>query len=146
MFWGCFSWDGVGPLVLVEQTMNSEAYVNVLANNFIPWIRNGQGILQQDGATSHTAQYTTWWLESHSIQVLDWVSQSPDLNPIENLWDHLDRQIRKRKPLPVSKQELINAAQEEWANISVETVRHLILSLPRRVKEIIVAKGRHSKY
>jgi transposase len=146
MFWGCFSWDGVGPLVLVEQTINSEAYVNVLANNFIPWIRNGQGILQQDGAPCHTAQYTTWWLETHSIQVLDWVSQSPDLNPIENLWDHLDRQIRKRKPLPVSKQELINAAQEEWANISVETVRHLILSLPRRVKEIITAKGRHSKY
>ena len=147
MFWGCFSWDGVGPLVLVEQTMNSEAYVNVLATHFIPWARNGSGtVFQQDGATCHTALYTTWWLRTHAIQVLGWVSQSPDLNPIENLWDHLDRQIRKRKPSPTSAQELINAVQEEWANISVETVRHLILSLPRRVKAIITAKGKHSKY
>jgi hypothetical protein len=147
MFWGCFAWNGVGPLVLVEQTMNSEAYVNVLATHFIPWVRNGPGVIfQQDGASCHTSLYTTWWLETHGIQVLDWVSQSPDLNPIENLWDHLDCQIRKRKPSPVSMQDLINAVRDEWAKISVETVRNLILSLPRRVEAVIKAKGKNTKY
>jgi len=87
-----------------------------------------------------------WWMKSHGISILNWVAQSPDLNPIENLWDHLDAQIRKRKPLPHSKNELIRIAQEEWANISLETLHHLILSLPRRVNAIIKAKGRHTKY
>jgi transposase len=147
MFWGCFSWNGIGPLVLVEQTMNSEAYVNVLATHFIPWVRNSPGVIfQQDGASCHTSLYTTWWLETHGIQVLDWVSQSPDLNPIENLWDHLDCQIRKRKPSPVSMQDLINAVQDEWAKISVEVVRNLILSLSRRVEAVIKAKGKNTKY
>jgi len=74
------------------------------------------------------------------------VAQSPDLNPIEHLWDHLDNQLRKRKPLPRSEKDLIEALQEEWANIKLETLQNLILSLPNRVNEIYKAKGRHTKY
>ncbi|GET51079.1 transposable element Tcb1 transposase [Rhizophagus irregularis DAOM 181602=DAOM 197198] len=51
MFWGCFSWHGVGPLVVVEGNMNSDDYVNILANYFIPWVNNyPNSIFQQDGA------------------------------------------------------------------------------------------------
>ncbi|PKC02795.1 hypothetical protein RhiirA5_244045, partial [Rhizophagus irregularis] len=77
---------------------------------------------------------------------LDWVAQSPNLNPIGNLWNYLDYQVRKRKPLPKSKQELINVVQEEWRKISIETLHHLILSLPKRIKAVIKAKGGHTKY
>ncbi|PKC72477.1 hypothetical protein RhiirA1_337095 [Rhizophagus irregularis] len=87
------------------------------------------------------SSYSVWWMSSHNIPVLDWVAQSPDLNPIENLWNHLDYQVRKRKPLPKSKQELINVVQEEWRKISLETVL-----LPMRVKAVIKAKGGHTKY
>ncbi|CAG8659721.1 2466_t:CDS:2, partial [Dentiscutata heterogama] len=49
MFWGCFSWDGVGPLVVVNEKMDQDIYVNVLANNLIPWIRNNSNLaFQQD--------------------------------------------------------------------------------------------------
>ena len=147
IFWGCFNWNGVGPLVTVDENMDSNVYVNVLANHLIPWVHSNQNLIfQQDKASCHTSSYTTWWMETHSIPLLDWVSQSPDLNPIKNLWDYLDRQIRKRKPLPTSKQELIRVAQEEWANISIETLHNLILSMPRRIKEIIRVKGGHIKY
>ncbi|CAI2187614.1 9157_t:CDS:1 [Funneliformis geosporum] len=72
MFWGCFSWYDVGPLVVVEQTLNSEEYVNVLSNNFIPWVRNYPNLIfQQDGASCYTSSYTTWWIESHRILVLN---------------------------------------------------------------------------
>ncbi|CAB4485417.1 unnamed protein product [Rhizophagus irregularis] len=139
MFWGCFGWHGVGPLVVIDGNMNSDDYVNVLANHFIPWVNNYPGsIFQQDGASCHTSNYSIWWMRTHNVPMLDWVAQSPDLNPIENLWDHLDRQVRKRKPLPKSKQELISVVQEEWRKISIETLHHLILSLPSRIERLKV--------
>jgi hypothetical protein len=82
----------------------------------------------------------------HSIPILDWMTQSPDLNLIENLWNHLDYQVRKRKPLPKSKQELIKVIQEEWQKITIKTCHRLILSMPNRVKTVIKAKGGHTKY
>jgi hypothetical protein len=147
MFWGCFGWHGTGPLVLVDGNMDSDAYINVLANHFIPWVRNyPDSVFQQDGAPCHTSSYSTWWMSTHGIRVLDWVAQSPDLNPIENLWNHLDRQVRKRKPLPQTKQELITAIQEEWRNISLEMLQNLITSLPHRTDAVIKAKGGNTKY
>ena len=147
MFWGCFSWNGIGPLVLVDGNMDSEAYINVLANNFIPWVRDyPDSVFQQDGAPCHTSSYSTWWMSTHGIRTLDWVAQSPDLNPIENLWNHLDRQVRKRKPLPQTKQDLITAIQEEWSNISLEMLQNLIMSLPHRIEAVIKAKSGNTKY
>ncbi|RGB25130.1 hypothetical protein C1646_632414 [Rhizophagus diaphanus] len=72
--------------------------------------------------------------------------QSPDLNLIKNLWNYLDHQVHKRKPLPKSKQELINVVQEEWRKISLKMVHHLILSLLIHIKAVIKAKGGHTKY
>ena len=147
MFWGCFSWDGVGPLIPVEKIINSDIYVNILANYFVPWARQYLYVtFQQDGAPCHTSTYTTWWLSTHDIRLLDWVGQSPDLNLIEHLWDILDRRIRKRRPLPTSKQELIHMLQEEWVSIDLETLRGLILSLPRRVDKVIEANGKSTSY
>ena len=147
MFWGCFGWHGVGPLVVVEGNMDSDEYINVLANHFIPWVDNyPNSIFQQDGASCHTSIYSAWWMRTHNIPILNWVAQSPDLNPIENLWNHLDYQVRKRKPLPKSKQELIGAVKEEWRKITIEKCHSLILSMPNRVKAVIKAKGGHTKY
>jgi len=87
MSWGCFDWDGVGPLIVVDGNMDSDAYINILANYFIPWVDNyPNSIFQQDGASCHTSSYSVWWMATHSIPILDWVAQSPDLNPIEITW------------------------------------------------------------
>ncbi|CAG8609897.1 14261_t:CDS:2 [Cetraspora pellucida] len=96
---------------------------------FKPFLKH-KDLFQQDLAPCHTAQYTKWWMKTHNIPILDWVPYSPDLNPIEHLWDYLDCQVRKRKPLPSSKNELIKAIQEEWAKIPLEVLRNLILSMP----------------
>jgi transposase len=77
---------------------------------------------------------------------MPWPSQSPDLNPIEHLWDHLNRQVRKRNPLPSSLPALAAALKEEWAAIPLEVVRKHISSMPDRVAAVIKAKGRHTSY
>ncbi|CAG8684666.1 5459_t:CDS:2 [Racocetra persica] len=140
MFWGYFSWYGIGPLVVVDETMNSDIYVKFLAQHLVPWIRDNPNLIFQHRVIN---QIVHWWLKSHDIPVLDWVSQSSDLNPVENLWDYVDCQVRKRRPLPSSHKELIKAVQEEWANISIETLSSLILSMHERVKAVYKNKGRH---
>jgi transposase len=151
MVWGCFSWWGVGPLVVVKGTLDQDGYVNLMSEHLVPYLRKVNEkchgvIFQDDNAPCHAGQYATWWLQTHSIEHLPWPSQSPDLNPIEHLWDHLDRQVRKRMPPPTSLAGLAAALQEEWGRIPLSVVRELIASMPRRVAAVIEAKGWHTKY
>ncbi|RGB22589.1 hypothetical protein C1646_634059, partial [Rhizophagus diaphanus] len=61
MFWCCFSWYEVGPLVVIDENINSDDYINILANHFISWVNNYPGfIIQQDGASYYTSNYSIW--------------------------------------------------------------------------------------
>ena len=75
-----------------------------------------------------------------------WPSNSPDLNPIENLWHRLRTNIRKRKLKPLKKEELIVALKEEWEKLDMQVVNDLIDSMPRRLQAVIDAKGGSTKY
>jgi len=70
-----------------------------------------------------------------------WPANSPDLNPIENLWHILRSNVRKRRPQPMKKLELIEALKEEWVRLDMNKINGLIRSLPKRMQAVIDADG-----
>ncbi|MBV2145656.1 MAG: transposase, partial [Wolbachia endosymbiont of Pissodes strobi] len=70
--------------------------------------------------------------------------QSPDINPIEHLWEELKRRVRKNEFS--IKEELKARVTEEWSNIPAEVTRKLVLSMPNRLRAVIKANGYATKY
>ncbi|GFV52324.1 transposable element Tc3 transposase [Trichonephila clavipes] len=77
---------------------------------------------------------------------MDWPAYSPDLNPIEHVWDMLDRRIAARQPPPTYLPELRRALLDEWFNISQDQIDNLILSMSRCCRACIASSGRHTPY
>ena len=103
-----------------------------------PWI------FQQDGAPAHTAHSITGWFNENKITVLPWCPRSPDLNPIENIWCWMDKQLR---PITIrSIEQLKEEVEALWLKVPTEMCIKLIESMPKRVKACYLAKGGHIKY
>ncbi len=101
-------------------------------------------IFQQDLAPAHTAKGTKSWFNDHGVTVLDWPANSPDLNPIENLWGIVKRKMRDTRPNNAD--ELKATVKETWASIPPQQCHKLITSMPRRNEAVIKAKGAPTKY
>lgn len=152
MVWGCFTWDSLGPLIRIEGTINSHRYIEeVLKPHLVPFIESfGEEswdyTFQQDNASIHTSKMTTTFFEKSDITVMKWPGQSPDLNPIEHLWDELERRIRKRQPPPKNERELALFLQDEWEKIPENIYQKLILSMNNRIKAVLKANGYATSY
>ena len=104
-------------------------------------------IFQQDNAPIHTARVTREWLEvEKKIKTMDWPANSPDLNPIENIWKLLKDKVQKRKVFPRTVAELKTALKEEWEAFDVSIIENIVASMPRRIEAVLKAKGGPTKY
>lgn len=148
MIWGCMGYNGVGMMRIVDETMDRYSYVNILSTSLIESAEILGGsenfIFQQDNATCHTAEFTMKFFERNNINLIDWPAQSPDLNPIENLWSYMDQQLKKK--VIKNKTELIAEITRIWNEIPIELVHRLYYSLPNRAKLVCKNKGGHIRY
>lgn len=146
--WGAFCAHGVGRLHLIPGTMDQEVYLDILGDPMLSsadlLFGRENWILQQDNDPKHTARQVKEWFIDHDIPLLPWPSQSPDLNPIENLWSILDRNCRHRRTN--TKTELFQYLQEAWESIPKTTLESLVDSMPERCRAVIEAKGGMTKY
>ncbi len=148
MVWGAMSSAGVGPLCFLRSKVNTAVYQEVLEHFMLPAADQLYGdadfIFQQDLVPAHSAKATSTWFKDHGIPVLNWPANSPDLNPIENLWGIVKRKMRYARPN--NAEELKATIRATWALITPEQCHRLIDSMPRRIAAVIQAKGAPTKY
>lgn len=148
MVWGCMAASGVGNLVFIDGTMDKTVYLNILKENLLQSVEKlGLGdrfYFQQDNDPKHTANIVRMWIIHHVPHILPTPPQSPDMNPIEHLWDELGRRVQKRHI--TSKTQLKEVLLQEWQNIGADVTKKLVHSMPRRLKEVISKKGYSTKY
>lgn len=149
MIWGGISVKGVTPIYVVDGIMNSNKYKDVLEEVVVPsmkkWFRRS-GVFVQDGAPCHTSKLCMEFLKNKRINVLDWPGNSPDCNPIENIWAILKEKVHKRSPK--SKSELISTIKDIWENDAElhQSIINAIRSMPKRINLVIKARGGHIRY
>ena len=107
----------------------------------VPLVQQRNLILQQDNARPHVARVCQDFLANNNIAPLAWPPYSPDLTPIEHMWDELDRRVRKRRNPPATLAQLRNALIDEWNNIPMRTVNALVNSIQRRIRAATAARG-----
>ena len=101
-------------------------------------------MFQHNNDPKHSSKLVKEWLAANEVQTLDWPPQSPVLNLIENLFGILKCRVAGRAF--TSTQALKEALETEWKNIPMETINHLVESMPRRCHEVIKANGFSTKY
>ncbi|UYV67221.1 hypothetical protein LAZ67_4004428 [Cordylochernes scorpioides] len=140
MVWGAIAYDSRSPLLRIQGTMTAQRYVDdVLRPMTLPYLQGVPNALYQQGnARPHTARISQQALQD--VQMLPWPPYSPDLSPIEHVWDIIGRRLHAL-PQPRSEDELWQMVEREWRAIPQDAIRTLIDSLPRRVAVFIAVRG-----
>ena len=151
MVWGCMMWDGPGYACKIDGRMDGDLFVSILEEDLQASLEyynkdTEDIIFQQDNDPKHTCKKAKEWFQDNGIEVLLWPAQSPDLNPIEQLWTYIKRRLADYETPPSGIIELWERVEAEWNKIEPKVCQDLIESMPRRVQAVIEAKGGYTKY
>jgi hypothetical protein len=146
--WGCFSGQGVGSLYQIHGIMTGPMYREILKNHMAPVLRSlgADFTFQHDNDPKHTSKVVKKYLSNANFTVMEWPSQSPDLNPIENIWGYIKHRLRKRTTGPSSLDDIFGFVKVEWEALKKDYLLELIHSMPRRIEAVLKNKGGHTKY
>jgi transposase len=151
MMWGCMLWDGVGYACKIDGRMDGDLYLKILEEDLQESLgyfgkSANDVIFQQDNDPKHTCKKAQTWFQDNGFKVLPWPPQSPDLNPIEHLWEYLKVKLGEYEKPPSGMLELWERVKREWNKIDAAVCQNLIESMPRRVAAVVKAKGGYTKY
>jgi transposase len=146
--WGCICADGLGHAELYVDTLDARRYQTILGLNLVSSAHqfwpSGQWWFQQDNWSVHTAGTSRDWFHNHGIDLIDWPAWSPDLNPIEELWNDLKRRVYERHPQTT--EQLERFVTEEWAATDLNFIAHICRNMPRRLQLVVSNNGHKIPY
>ncbi|GFT48202.1 transposable element Tcb2 transposase [Trichonephila clavipes] len=142
MVWRAISYDSRSTLIVMRRTLTGQRFVDgILRPHVGPFLNGLPGaIFEQDNARPQTARVAQGFLRH--FQTLPWPARSPDLSPVEHVWDQLKRQM----PSCHSVHDLELTVQNLWAHLPQDNIRCLINSMPDRVAAYIAAGGGPTRY
>jgi uncharacterized protein (DUF2267 family) len=156
MIWSALTYAGTGWMCKIDGNMDKTLYKEILQDeqdrtiNFAAEelnLRRDQMVFQHDDDPKHTSNLVQEYLKNQEYQVLEWPSQSPDLNPIENMWRLLKIRLNEYDTPPKGMQELYERVTKVWYDvIDKEECRNVIHSMPRRIEQCIRRKGHWTDY
>ncbi|GFU73984.1 transposable element Tcb2 transposase [Trichonephila clavipes] len=135
--------------VVANRTMTGQPYIDEVLLPNVRLFRGAVGdkfVFMDDNATCHRTLAVQDCLDSEGIQRLVWPARSPDLNPIEYVWDALGRQVAGRNYPPTNKNTLIRALTEEWDKLPQQLLDNVVQKYLRRVECCITLHGGHIPY
>ncbi len=149
--WGSFCGRGLCYSYIFNKTMDAKLFVEILSTHlkqsaalYYQTDPPEQWYFLQDNAPQHNSIKARTWLHNNGISVLDFPPYSPDLNPIENLWNHLARVVETAQATTM--EELQDVVAEAWKKTELSFIQTLVHSMPKRCKAVIEAQGEHTKY
>ena len=142
MVWGGIMGRRKTNLIVVQRNLNSQGYINkILQPEAVPFLqRHGPAILMHDNA-----RICRQFLNRNNVNVLPWPAVSPDMNPIEHIWDYLGRKVRPRGNVH-NLRELENALIQEWNNIPNVVIRRFVRSMRGCLAACTNSQGGHTRY
>ncbi|GFW95585.1 transposable element Tc3 transposase [Trichonephila clavipes] len=150
LVWGGIMLDSRTDLHIFDAgSVNGTRYCNEILLPYVRLFRGAMGLqflFMDDNAPCHRTVAAEQLLESEDIERMDWPARSPDLNPIEHVWDFLGRRLAARTLPPVTIRELRLALQDEWAAMPQQLIDTLILSMGRRCETWLAVRGDHIPY
>lgn len=148
MVWGSFSYFGVGEIVVLPRNMymNKDNYLELLVDHLPESFEKCQAnFFMQDGAPCHRAKDVTGWPRDCEVDFFsDWPANSPDLNPIENLWALMKKKLRRCDTSTIPRLE--EAVRNIWLEMEPNCLQSLADSVPRCLQECLRRRGHPTKY
>ncbi|GFT60006.1 transposable element Tcb2 transposase [Trichonephila clavipes] len=148
MIWSAIPHHGPSNLLRIESNLNSNRYVReMLKLEVVPFLQGIPGaIFLQDIARPHLAKTVRDFCSAQHMQLLPWPAYSPDLSPFEHVWDLVGWRLA-RDPRPAALiDEFLMRIQEIWNSLPQADIQNLFDSMPRRIAELIAARGGFTKY
>jgi transposase len=148
---GCISHDCKLDLVTIQGNLTGDRYIrDILQPVVVPHFDNHplatRPVCMNDNARPHRSRAVTAYLQSEAVTSVPWPAMSPDLNPIEHIWDMLGRRIYAREPHVKNIRQLEAALHREWQQLSQQDIRRLTGGMRRRVEAVIQARGGYTRY
>ena len=142
---------GRTPIVETFGSFDKHTYRVIIDNHILPFMYEVHGgpasfALQEDNCEPHRAKSVATYLANEEATRMKWPAQSPDLNPIENVWGLMKMHLRKRTVQPSYPMNLLHILNQIWNSLLDSYFSNLFASMSNRVRSVRVGKGGSTKY